>query len=128
MLKNYCRLKTIFPTITDYTLDNNKDYVEFGFPIFRSRIDRDTGITSHIYLIVKHGPKVNQLRKFFQKNKVSIQQPDGTFLEIRNVALDYYFGIGKIGYEDVSMGKEPNLNIDELNFLKNEIKAKRSQK
>ena len=119
------QLKTFFPTRTEYTLDENKDNVEFGFPIFRSRPDHDTGMISHIYLILKHGSKATQIRRFFQRKRESIQQANGTVFDLRDVALDYYFGLGRPGYEDVSLGNEPKLNFEELNYINKERKAKK---
>jgi len=127
-MANYQQIKTLFPTKTEYTLDVNKDEVEFGFPVFRSRIDRDTGEIFHLYLIVKRGPKADQIRKFFKRKKESIQQPDGAFLDLRDVALDYYGNLGFSGYKDVRLGKEPNLNIDELNYIKEEIEDRKKRK
>ena len=126
-MANFQQIKTFFPSRTEYTLDENKDNVELGFPVFKSRIDRDTGIISHIYLVINYGPKVDQIRKFFKSKKESIQLPDGTFLDLRDVVLDFYFNFGKPGFEDIREGKKPNLNID-LNYIKEENEARKRKK
>ena len=48
-------------------------------------------------------------------------------MNLRDVALEYYGNLGRPGYEDISMGKEPNLNIDELKCINEEIKARKRQ-
>ena len=108
------QIKTKFRINTYYLLDKFKDRVEFGFPIFTSRVDHDTGLDTYIFLLVKNGPKADQIQKFFKKKVESLQQPDETFLKIRDVALDYYFNVGKQGYKDITMGKTPDLDIDKI--------------
>jgi len=126
-MANFQQLKSFFPCRSKYTLDENKDNVELGFPCFRSRPDIGVGEVFHMYLCVKHGLKADKIRKFFNKKKEAIQQPDGTFLNLRDVALDYYGNLGRHGYEDISMGKEPNLNIDELKCINEEIETGKKQ-
>jgi len=98
--------------------------VELGYPIFRSNPEKGKGEFTHFYLVIQKGPKADQIQKFFKKKKRTLQQPDGTFLKLNDIVNEYYSGIGKPGYEDVTVGKETNINMDEINLTKEEILKK----
>lgn len=92
-----------------YIFDDNKDSIEIGLPMFT--VDENGGRLHHVFMIIKNGPRADLLRKFFNEKKEKIHLRDGTLLDLGAEILDCYSNLDKPGYEDVTRGKEPNLNI-----------------